>query len=101
MTTTEPKPTQEPADAGEQLDKQKSRKRKEPSEPKAASDRVPKKRGPPRPHRKLAQDLLEARLGKLRRRIEKAKGQLEDAERHIEAYDKEFKYRKADAEAAK
>lgn len=62
-----------------------------PKKPK--SDEPPRKRGPPRPHRKLPQDILEGRIGKLRKRIEKARGQLEDAERHIEGYDKEAKYR--------
>ncbi len=54
---------------------------------------VGRKRGPPRPHRKLAQPVLEGRIGKLQKRIERARGQLEDAERHIEGYSKEAKYR--------
>lgn len=57
----------------------------------------PRKRGPPRPHRKLAQDVLEGRIAKLRKRIDRAKGQLEDAERHIDGYAKEAKYREADS----
>lgn len=60
---------------------------------KVKKDQPPRKRGPPRPHRKLAQDVLEGRIGKLKKRIERARGQLEDAERHIEGYDKEAKYR--------
>ena len=63
---------------------------------KVKSDEPPRKRGPPRPHRKLPQDVLEGRIGKLRKRIERAKGQLEDAERHIEGYDKEAKYRETE-----
>lgn len=59
----------------------------------AKSDEPPRKRGPPRPHRKLPQEVLDGRIGKLRKRIERARGQLEDAERHIEGYDKEAKYR--------
>jgi hypothetical protein len=64
--------------------------------PKASSTSggdAPRKRGPPRPHRKLPQEVLEGRICKLRKRIERARGQLEDAERHIDAYDKEAKYR--------
>jgi hypothetical protein len=60
---------------------------------KAVGSEPPRKRGPPRPHRKLPQDVLDGRIGKLRKRIERARGQLEDAERHIEGYDKEAKYR--------
>lgn len=58
-----------------------------------------KKRGPPRPHRKLDKEVLAGRIEKLQRRIERAKGQLEDAERHIDAYTKEAKYREAEAKA--
>lgn len=68
------------------------------SDKKADGERVVKKRGPPRPHKRLAQEILDVRLGKLRNRIEKAKSQLEDAERHIDSYEKESKYRKLDAE---
>lgn len=60
--------------------------------PKSASG-APKKRGPPRPHRKLTQEVLDGRIGKLKKRIDKARGQLEDAERHIDAYVKEAAYR--------
>ena len=52
-----------------------------------------RKRGPPRPHRKLSQEILDGRISKLRSRIERCKGQLDDAERHIEGYEKEAKYR--------
>lgn len=60
---------------------------------KPKTDEPPRKRGPPRPHRKLPQDVLDGRIGKLRKRIERARGQLEDAERHIDGYEKEAKYR--------
>jgi hypothetical protein len=62
--------------------------------------RVVKKRGPPRPHRRLAQEVLMARIGKLQKRINKARGLLEEAERHIEAYSHEEKYRAAEAREA-
>lgn len=55
-----------------------------------------RKRGPPRPHRKLDQEVLDSRIGKLRKRIERNAGQLADARRHIEAYDKELEYRAAE-----
>ena len=53
-------------------------------------------RGPPRPHRKLPPSILGGRIEKLDKRIKKARHQLEDAERHIEAYLKETKYRADD-----
>jgi hypothetical protein len=53
-------------------------------------------RGPPRPHRKLPASILTGRIDKLDKRIKKARHQLEDAERHIEAYVKETKYRADD-----
>ena len=59
--------------------------------------RVVKKRGPPRPHRRLEADVLHGRIEKLQKRIDKAKGVLEEAERHIDVYNKEKKYRAAEA----
>lgn len=56
----------------------------------------PKPRGPPRPHRKLPADILEARVAKLDKRIKRARVQLQEAERHIEGYLKETKYRADD-----
>lgn len=56
-----------------------------------------KKRGPPRPHRKLDTDVLNGRIEKLNKRITRAKQQLEDAQRHIEGYNKEFLFRQQDA----
>ena len=58
-----------------------------------------KKRGPPRPHRKLDQDVLNSRVEKLQKRIDKSKDILEEAERHIDAYNKETKYRVEDQDA--
>jgi hypothetical protein len=60
---------------------------------------VRRPRGPPRPHRKLAQDTLDSRIEKLQKRIDRSKTQMEDATRHIEGYLKESVYRKADASA--
>jgi hypothetical protein len=67
---------------------------------KSKSDEPPRKRGPPRPHRKLPQGVLEGRIEKLRKRIERARGQLEDAERHVVGYDKEAKYREQEKKAS-
>ena len=67
--------------------------------PRPAKTGPVKKRGPPRPHRKLDKEVLAGRIEKLQRRIERAKGQLGDAERHIDAYAKEAKYREAEAKA--
>ena len=47
---------------------------------------VSAKRGPPRPHRKLAEPVLQVRIAKLQKRIDRNKAQYEDAERHIAAY---------------
>ena len=74
-----------------------STKAKKPRKPKSTGASKPKepkkKRGPPRPHRKLEGDVLELRMNKLKKRIEKAKVQLEDATRHIEVYQRESFYR--------
>ncbi len=56
----------------------------------------PRKRGPPRPHRKLPQEILDGRITKLEKRITRAKDQLEDAQRHIDGYQKEAMYREQD-----
>jgi hypothetical protein len=66
----------------------------------AGEPRVVKKRGPPRPHRRLAQEVLTARVTKLEKRIIKARGLLEESERHMEAYSNECKYRAAETKEA-
>ena len=74
--------------------------RREAVKPKVAVASVikknPKKRGPPRPHKKLEQDILEARIVKLQRRIDRASGQLTDAQRHIDGYSRELGFRQAE-----
>lgn len=52
-----------------------------------------RRRGPPRPHKKLADTVLLARSEKLQKRIDKARGQLDEAERHLSGYAQEVKYR--------
>ena len=78
---------------------------KAPGEPRAPRKapgevRVSRKRGPPRPHRKLAAEVLQGRIEKLTKRIDKARGLLEEAERHIVGYHREVKYRAEEAGAA-
>ena len=58
------------------------------------------KRGPPRPHRKLAETILQVRIAKLQKRIDRNKAQYEDAERHIAAYLVETALRAATPPAA-
>jgi hypothetical protein len=65
------------------------------------------KRGPARPHRRLPIDVLDLRIAKLQKRLERAKTQTEDASRHVEGYLRERDFRekegslvKADAEPA-
>ena len=55
-----------------------------------------KKRGPPRPHRQVPDDVLATRLGKLQKRIDKAKTQLADATRHFDGYHNEKMYRESE-----
>ena len=51
-------------------------------------------RGPARPHRRIDQDVLEARIEKLQKRIKRARLQLEVSERHVSGYLFEQQYRK-------
>jgi hypothetical protein len=51
------------------------------------------KRGPARPHRRLALDVIESRITKLQKRLDRAKAQTEDAGRHVEGYLREREFR--------
>ena len=62
--------------------------------------KIRKKRGPPRPHRQVPDEVLSMRISKLLKRMEKAKTQLADATRHFDGYQNEQKYREADDEAS-
>ena len=62
--------------------------------------KIRKKRGPPRPHRQVPDEVLSMRISKLLKRMEKAKTQLADATRHFDGYQNEQKYREADGEAS-
>lgn len=54
-------------------------------------DRV--KRGPARPHRRLQMEVIELRISKLQKRIDRVRNQIEDASRHIEGYLRERDFR--------
>jgi hypothetical protein len=56
------------------------------------------KRGPARPHRRLAAEVIDSRIAKLQKRLDRAKSQIEDAGRHVEGYLRERDFR--DKEAA-
>jgi hypothetical protein len=90
VTTTTPKPTVTkvaPDAAG------KPKQRKAPD-----GSKISRKRGPPRPHRKLTQEVLDKRIQKLQRRIDRVQTQLEDAQRHIVGYRNEEQYRQEHTE---
>jgi len=51
------------------------------------------KRGPARPHRRLETEVIDARIAKLQKRLDRAKAQIEDASRHVEGYQREREFR--------
>ena len=57
------------------------------------------KRGPARPYRKLEQEVLDSRITKLTKRLDRAKGQMEEAETFLKKYEREKGFRGPDAEA--
>ncbi len=71
----------------------KSKKTKsEKSKPKSPTQpRI--KRGPARPHRRLAVDVIDSRITKLQKRLDRAKSQIDDAARHVEGYLRERDFR--------
>ena len=79
-----------------------SKKRKRPTKTENDGDtpkpKATRRRGPPRPHRKLSDEVLASRRDKLKKRMDKARAQLEEAERHYQGYEKENKYRAAEAD---
>ena len=58
-----------------------------------------KKRGPARPYRRLATDILDKRIAKLSKRITRAKTQLEESEGFLSKYTNEKRYRQEDVDA--
>lgn len=57
-----------------------------------------KKRGPARPYRRLAIDILDKRIAKLTKRIAKARTQLDESEGFLTKYTSEKKYRENEPE---
>jgi hypothetical protein len=61
---------------------------------KSKSPSLPRvKRGPARPHRRLAVDVIDSRITKLQNRLDRAKAQIDDAGRHVEGYLRERDFR--------
>lgn len=93
------------SDIGQQKPKAKKARldKTEPSgkSAKAKSDRDPSqprvKRGPARPHRRLTDDVIDTRITKLQKRLDRAKSQIEDAGRHVEGYLRERDFRAKEA----
>ena len=56
------------------------------------------KRGPARPYRKLEQGVLDTRITKLQKRLDRAKGQMEEAETFLRKYEREKGFREPDDE---
>jgi hypothetical protein len=88
-TETTPKPKKQRAD---KTDKAPKAPRGKPDQPKA-------KRGPARPHRRLAAEVIELRIAKLQKRLDRAKSQIEDASRHVEGYLRERDFRAKEEKA--
>lgn len=73
-------------------------KKAEDSTQSTQSTQPPKaKRGPARPHRRLAAEVIETRITKLQKRLDRAKSQIEDAARHVEGYLRERDFRAKEA----
>ena len=95
MSTPPPAPskeTQEPQAeaAAEEPEAKPAGKKRRASEPR-------QKRGPARPHRRLDTDVIEERIAKLKKRLNRAKSQIEDATRHVEGYLRERQFREQEA----
>jgi hypothetical protein len=87
-----PKAKKAKTDKAEKSDKPvKPKSDKEASQPRA-------KRGPARPHRRLTADVIDSRINKLQKRLDRAKSQIEDAGRHVEGYLRERDFRAKEAQ---
>ena len=69
--------------------------KKDKPKPKPKPSRV--KRGPARPHRRLAVEVIDSRITKLQNRLDRAKSQIDDAGRHVEGYLREREFRAKEA----
>jgi hypothetical protein len=65
--------------------------------PKADKGEPKAKRGPARPHRRLATEIIDERIAKLQKRLDRARSQIDDAGRHIEGYQRERRFRQEEA----
>ena len=95
-TQQKPKTKRARADKGDALGQGKPAKAKPERDP--SKPRI--KRGPARPHRRLTDDIIDARITKLQKRLERASSQIEDAGRHVEGYLRERDFRKREADKA-
>ncbi len=80
-------------DGSVQVKPTKAKSERDPSQPRA-------KRGPARPHRRLTSDVIDSRIAKLQKRLDRAKSQIEDAGRHVEGYLRERDFRAKEAGGA-
>ena len=85
-----PKPKPAPKKAKSEKS-EKSKQKSDPSQPRV-------KRGPARPHRRLAVDVIDSRIAKLQKRLDRAKAQIDDAGRHVEGYLRERDFRAKEAQ---
>jgi hypothetical protein len=91
--TTTPKAKKQRAEKGAATTTKPKEKKADPGAPKP-------KRGPARPHRRLALDVIESRITKLQKRLDRAKSQIEDASRHVEGYLRERDFRVKEGDVA-
>ena len=85
------KPKKQRTEKGKPKEGKPKEKNPDPTTPKP-------KRGPARPHRRLAADVIDLRISKLQKRLERARSQIEDASRHVEGYLRERDFRAKEAE---
>ena len=78
----------------------KEQKPKTSKHPKTKQDQPRAKRGPARPHRRLEAEVIDARITKLQKRLDRAKSQIEDAGRHVEGYLREREFRSKETQVA-
>jgi hypothetical protein len=90
----------EKAEKPEKADKSDKSEKPEKSKKafKVQSANTKPKRGPARPHRRLATEVIDLRITKLQKRLDRAKSQIEDAGRHVEGYLRERDFREKEAE---
>lgn len=99
---TQEKSTQPKAKRAKTDKADKEQKPKTPKQHKAKQDasQPRAKRGPARPHRRLEADVIDARITKLQKRLDRAKSQIEDAGRHVEGYLREREFRSKETQVA-